>query len=128
MTVRMFTIHQLLIFAARAGNLDLMRERINAGADVSYYDEQHGSALFEAIRGHHLSAVELLLAVGAEVHMADIYGWGALEYSLRAKDGKVTAALLRAGARLKQHALPHFRKALTEHLKRRGLLHEHPTA
>ena len=128
MTVRMFTIHQLLIFAARAGNLDLMRERINAWADVSYYDEQHGSALFEAIRGHHLSAVELLLESGADVHMATPHGWGALEYALCAKDDRITAALLRSGARLKQHALPHFRKALTEHLKRRGLLHEHPTA
>ena len=123
----MFTIHQLLIFAARAGNVDLMRERIRAGADVSCFDEQHGSALFEAIRGHHLSAVELLLESGADVHMADRHGNGALELSLHVKDDRIIAALLRSGARLKQHALPHFREALTEHFRRRGLQDERPT-
>ena len=125
---RMFTIHQLLIFAARSGNLDVMRERIAAGADVSCFDEQHGSALFVAIAGHHLSAVELLLTHGADVHLADTHGQGALEHSLRFQDDSITAALLGSGARLKPHALPHFREALTEHLRRRGLQHENSAA
>ena len=124
----MFTIHQLLIFAARAGNLDLIRERIAAGGDVSYFDEQHGSALFVAIAGHHLPAIELLLSHGADVHMADTHGQGALEHSLRLQDDCITAALLQSGARLKAHALPHFREALTEHLRRRGLQNETPVA
>jgi uncharacterized protein len=124
----MFTIHQLLIFAARSGNLDVIRERITAGAEVSYYDVQHGSALLVAIAGHHLSAVELLLAHGADVHMADADGQGALEYSLRFQHDDITAALLRSGARLKPHALPQFKRALTMHFKRRGLVHEHPAA
>ena len=124
----MFTIHQLLIFAACAGDLDVMRERIEAGADVSYFDDQHGSALFAAIGGHHASAVELLLSHGANVHMADTHGHGALEYSLRFQDDSITAVLLQSGARLKAHALPHYSEALTEHLRRRGLQHEHPTA
>lgn len=123
----MFTIHQLLIFAARSRNLDLMRERIAAGADVSYFDEQHGAALFVAIAGHHLSAVELLLACGADISMTDAHGQGALEHSLRFQDDSITAALLQSGARLKSHALPHFREALTEHLRRRGLQQGHPT-
>jgi ankyrin repeat protein len=124
----MFTIHQLLIFAARAGNLDMMRERIAAGADVSYFDEQHGPALFAAIAGHRLAAVELLLSRGANVQMADAHGQGPLEYSLRFQDDSITAALLRSGARLKPHALPHFRDALAEHLRRTGAPQEHPTA
>jgi ankyrin repeat protein len=124
----MFTIHQLLIFAARGGNLDLMRERIAAGADVSYVDVDHGSALFAAIAGHHLSAVEFLIANGADVRMADAHGQGPLEYSLRHGDDNITAALLRASARLKPHALSRFRKLLSEHLRRRGVQHELPTA
>jgi hypothetical protein len=36
--------------------------------------------------------------------------------------------LLGSGARLKPHALPHFREALTEHLRRRGLQHENSAA
>jgi len=124
----MFTIHQLLIFAARAGNLDVMRERIVAGADLSYRDDRHGSALFAAIRGHHVSAVELLVSQGADVHMSDAHGQGPLEYSLRFQDDKITATLLQAGARLRPHARAHFRQALTEHLKRTGLQHEHPAA
>jgi hypothetical protein len=121
---RMFTIHQSLILAARAGNLDVMRERIAAGADISYFDEQHGSALFAAIRGHHPEAVELLLAHGVDVHMADAHGEGPLEYSLRHKDDSIITALLQSGARLKSHALPHFREGLTEHFRRRGLRDE----
>ena len=123
----MFSIHQLLIFAARAGNVDLMRERIAAGADVSYYDQQHGSALFAAIAGHHRSAIELLLSNGADVQMADAYGHGPLECSLQLQDDNITSALLQSGARLKPHALPHFRDALTEHLRRRASRHEPTT-
>jgi ankyrin repeat protein len=124
----MFSIDQLLIFAARAGNLDLMRERIAAGADVSYLDEHHGSALFAAIAGHQLSAVEFLITQGAELNTADAHAQGALEYSLRHSDDKITAALLRAGARLKQHSLPRFRESLSEHLRRTGVQHDFPMA
>jgi ankyrin repeat protein len=124
----MSTIHQLLIFAARNGNLEVMHERITAGADVSYVDEQHGSALFAAIAGHHLPAVELLLSHRADVHMVDAHGQGPVEYSLRFQADSITAALLQNGARLNPHALPHFRKALAEHFARRGWRHEHPTA
>jgi ankyrin repeat protein len=123
----MFNIHQLLIFAARAGNLELMSERIAAGADVSYQDEQHGSALFVAIASHHASAVDLLLSHGVDVHMTDSYAQGALEYALRFQDDAIASALLRSGASLQPHALPHFKDTLTEHLNRQGVQGDTPT-
>ena len=124
----MFTIHQLLIFAARSGNLEVMSERIAAGADVSYQDEQHGSALFVAIASHHASAVEFLIARGVDVHMTDSRGQGALEHALRFQDDAISSVLVRAGARLQPHALPHFRDMLAEHLKRRGVQNDIPAA
>jgi ankyrin repeat protein len=107
--------------------VDFVRERIAAGADVSYYDPQHGSALFAAIAGHHGSVVELLLSNGSDVHMADVYGDGPLEHSLHLQDDTITSLLLQSGARLKPHALPHFREALTEHLRRRESRREYTT-
>jgi acyl-CoA reductase-like NAD-dependent aldehyde dehydrogenase len=58
---------------------DLMRERITAGADVSCYDEQHGSALFVAISARHLVAMDLLISSGADLHRTDLHGQGALD-------------------------------------------------
>lgn len=121
MIFRMFSIHQLLIFATRAGNLELMRERIAAGGDVSYQDEQHGNALLVAIRSHQLPIVELLLSHSADVHLSDPCGQGALEYALYYQDDAIAALLLRFGARLKPHSLPHFRNMLVEHFKRQGV-------
>lgn len=124
----MFTIHQLLIFAARGGNLEVMRERLSAGADVSYVDEYHGSALFAAIVGRHVTAAEFLIANGADLQVTDAHGQGPLEYSLRYGNDDITAALLRAKARLQPHALSRFRELLSEHFRRRGIQHELPTA
>jgi ankyrin repeat protein len=122
----MFSAHQLLIFAARAGNLELMRERIAAGADVSYQDEQHGSALLVAVASHQASAVELLLSHGSDILMSDSHGQGALEYALRSHDDAIVSVLLRAGARLQPHSLPRFRDMLAQHLKRQSVQNESP--
>jgi len=123
----MFTLNELLIFAARSGNLQLMRERLTAGAEVSYYDERRGSALFAAIASHQLSAVELLLSHGAKVRMTDAHGDGPLEYALYHQDDCITAVLLASGARLQSHSRPHFRAQLAEHLKRHRATRETPT-
>ena len=66
--------NELLVYAARAGNADRLREHIAAGADPSHYDARYGAALFEAIRCHHLGAVDLLLHAGADVQMRDSHG------------------------------------------------------
>ena len=114
------TLDQLLVFAARSGNAALAEERIVAGADVRYSDAQNGSALFQAIRCHHIQVVELLLSRGADIHQKDSRGNGPLEYALHAQDDEIVATLLAAGAQLQPHALPNFKRLLSECLERRA--------
>ena len=40
-----FTINQKVIFAVRAKNLELLKERISDGGDINYQDPIHSSAL-----------------------------------------------------------------------------------
>ena len=64
-----FTPDQLVIFAARAGNVSLLEERVRAGGDINHVDAQHGSALAEAIRKGNLDVLDWLIANGVEVNV-----------------------------------------------------------
>jgi ankyrin repeat protein len=57
-----FTIDQLLVFAARAGNFDLAEERLARGADPNYCDPDGVSAAMEAARQGDRRVMSLLLA------------------------------------------------------------------
>jgi len=120
----MSNIHQLLIFAARSGNAEVLLERIASGADVNYGDERYGSALLVAIRSRRIESVQLLLEHGADARMVDSRGNGPLEYALRVGDDAITALVLRYGARLHPHSLPRFREMLSMHLARLGINRE----
>jgi ankyrin repeat protein len=104
-----------------AGNCSLVEVRIAAGADVSYSDERHGSALLQASRCHHHDIVQLLIARGADVRSVDSHGQGVLEYALHGDDDSMVALLLNAGAQLQSHALPRFRDMLSASLARAGM-------
>ena len=112
-----FSKHQLVIFAARSGNIPLLRERVNAGGDVNHRDPSHGSALTAAIRAGKLDVVEWLLDNGADVN-AD-YGdqIGPLEVALRHPEPEMVGLLLRAGARLRKKVRPHYAARLEECLR-----------
>jgi hypothetical protein len=64
-----FTIDQLVVFAARSGNLPLLQERVAAGGNVNHVDATHGSALCAAIRAHSLRVVQWLLENGADANV-----------------------------------------------------------
>jgi hypothetical protein len=53
-----------LVFAATAGNFSLVRERVEAGADLSYSDPQKGTSLYAGIRS--AQCVAYLLSHGAD--------------------------------------------------------------
>ena len=52
-----FNIDQLVIFAARSGNLPLLQERLAAGGNVNHIDPCFGSALAAAVRKQNLPVV-----------------------------------------------------------------------
>lgn len=59
-----FSLDQLLIFAVRAGNLTVAKERLAQGASPNYLDPVHGSAAMEAVRRGDAEMLGLLLQAG----------------------------------------------------------------
>ena len=112
-----FTKDQLVIFAARSGNLALLRERVSAGGDVNYFDSHHGSALMAAIRAVNLPTVEWLIANGADVNAEYRDGIGPLEIALYHPVPEIVGLLLQAGARVRKKARPYYAQRLTKCLK-----------
>jgi len=112
-----FTIDQLVIFAARAGNLPLLKTRIEAGGNVNYIDPKHGSALAEAIRGRYLEVLDWLISNGCNVNVQYRDAFGPLEMALSHPDAQTVYRLVCAGAKLTRTARPHYRKRLEECLK-----------
>lgn len=110
----MITLDQLLIFAVRGGKPDLVRERLEARANPSYFDSRHGAALFVAINRRRVEMIHLLMAYGADIHMTDERGYGALEYALRTGDPAIVTAVLEYGATLKTHR-EHWHQALRQY-------------
>jgi ankyrin repeat protein len=95
-----FTKHQLVIFAARSGNLPLLRERVRNGGDINCLDPKHGAPLMAAIRSDHVAAVRWLLANGADVNAKYGDQFGPLEVALYHPNPEVVGVLLEHGARL----------------------------
>ena len=113
-----FTIDQLVIFAARAGNLPLLKERVSAGGSTNFTDPRHGSALAEAIRCRHLDVLDWLIARGCNVNVQCRDARGPLEMALRDPDPTIVYRLVCAGARLTRTAGPHYRRRLEDCLRR----------
>jgi ankyrin repeat protein len=111
------TKHQLVIFAARPGNIALLRDRVAAGGDVNYFDPRYGAALIEAIRSARLPTIEWLLDNGADVNAEYHDQIGPLEVALRHPEPDVVHLLLRAGARLRKRTRPYYAARLEECLK-----------
>jgi ankyrin repeat protein len=104
-----FTQDELVAFAARSGNVELMRERIAAGSDPT-----RSGALLAAIAARRSGAITALLELGADPNAPDHYGQVALDYALRIGDASVVRELLAYGARLSHHSRPHWAEKLQE--------------
>lgn len=115
-----FTKHQLVIFAARSGNVAALCERVRDGGDINHFDARHGAPLMAAIRHDRVAAVEWLLANGADVNAEYRDQIGPLEVALYQPNPEVVGLLLRAGARLKNKARPYYVARLTKCLKALG--------
>jgi ankyrin repeat protein len=72
-----------LLFAARGGMLDAIRQLVAAGANLGTADPNGVTPLMMAITNGHVAAAEFLVGAGADVRAADWWGrtplWAAVE-------------------------------------------------
>ena len=109
-----FTLDQLVIFAARGGNLPLLKERVLAGGSLNYNDPKHGSALSAAIMNADLEILDWLISNSVNVNVEYHNGIGPLEYALRNPVPEVVYRLVCAGAKLRKKTRPYYRERLEQ--------------
>ncbi len=112
-----FTIDQKVIFAARSGNIDLLKERVSFGGSVNLYDPNHGSALIAAICNEHKEIISWLIANGADVNFEHRHGIGPLEVALHHPNPEIVKILAWSGAKLKKKSRSIYGERLEECLK-----------
>ncbi len=106
------TLDKLLIFAVRNGNLELVKERIEAGADVNYQDPQAGSALGAAIHNDDVSLAQYLLEAGADANLPNEHGTVPLELALHHAGDNMVRKLAWFGGKITSRCRPHWRERL----------------
>ena len=79
--------------AARDGNIEAVKQHLDAGTDVNAKDSARWTPLFYAAYGGHKDIIELLLASGADVNAKDVKGGTPLQIAAF-RDQKETAKLL----------------------------------
>ena len=82
-----------LLFAAREGHLDCLRELLRAKANINNADPDGTTALVLALMNGHWDAAKLLIDAGADVNQWDLYGQSPLYMAVDMKT-------LPAGARV----------------------------
>ncbi len=107
-----FTLDQQIIFAVRAGNLELVKERIEAGGDLNYQDSKHGSALVSAINNGDEVILQFLIDNGADVNGENSYGIVPLEIALHHANNNIVRKLSWSGAKLNSRSQPHWKERL----------------
>ena len=111
------TLDQKVIFAARSGNLELLKERIASGGSVNTFDPKHGSSLLAAISNGHKEIVSFLIANGADVNHEHHHGIGPLEVALRHPNPEIVKLLSWSGAKLKKKTRKYYGQRLEACLK-----------
>ncbi|MES9944924.1 MAG: ankyrin repeat domain-containing protein [Candidatus Thiodiazotropha sp.] len=111
------TLDQKVIFAARSGNLELLKERIASGGSVNTYDPKHGSALIAAIGNGHKAIISYLIENGVDVNHEHHDGIGPLEVALRNPNPEIVKLLAWSGAKLRKKTREYYGKRLEECLR-----------
>jgi hypothetical protein len=89
----------LLNLAARAGNREVVRFLVMAGAQMNMQADDRGtSALIDGVISNNFNLVSDLIAAGADVNIKSKDGQTALIVAAGASEVKMTEALLKAGA------------------------------
>jgi ankyrin repeat protein len=102
----------LLFLATKNGDLESVKELINAGADVDANNDEYGhgggvtgkKALMEASRKGHLEIVKELIVAGADVNAKDSSGFTALMFASEGGKLETIKELINNGADVNQKA------------------------
>ncbi len=111
------TLNDLLIFSCRSGNIDLIKERIEAGADINYQNRNGETPILAAIKKESISAVSYLIEQGANSNCKDNYENTPLEYAVEFNSKEIAELLFNNGAYLGNKASPHVKEWLVNFRK-----------
>jgi len=116
-----FSLDQLLVFAARAGNQAAAEELLAKGASPNYLDPVHGSAAMEAVRHGNADMLNLLLQAGLTARSpAALDQGGLLEGALHHHQPHIAVLLAGHGFGLLPHARSIYRDRLQKALATRA--------
>ena len=86
--------------AIKGGDVEVVRDLLDRGADVNARDRYGQTALMLAAHGGHRAIVEALIAHGANLNCTAKFGLSALMLSVVAGHAEIARLLARAGADL----------------------------
>jgi len=89
-----------LIEATKNGNIELVKELIDAGVDVNLQDEDEETALILASVEGHIEIVKLLIEAGADLNIKSRYGKTALMWTSQYGHTEIVKLLIDAGVDL----------------------------
>ena len=90
--------HTLLVLAAMAGNEEMIRLLLCAGAKIDTVDKEGRTPLMHAATTRHFSALSTLLQAGALANHVDNFNESALSHAIGNDDAKLLLALLHGKA------------------------------
>lgn len=98
-----------LMIAARDGKIEVVKELIEAGADVNHKNDDNNNALWPACRSENTEIIELLIAGKTDMDNQNANGSTALMYAASAGKEQVVRLLLKYGANPKLKNFDDFR-------------------
>jgi ankyrin repeat protein len=87
-----------LLEALKTGDMAMVEQLLEQGADVNAKDEDDVTPLMMAALMGNTDAVQTLLAKGADMTPSDKFGWTALKYAECAGQDEIVDILEQAGA------------------------------
>lgn len=96
-----------LYWACVAGNVEIVKALLAAGANVNLQDSWKRTPLVTALLGRHIEAADVLFAAGADVKPADVWGLTALMEAADKDARDLIIAFIAKGADVNAHTEEH---------------------